>query len=76
MPERMRYRYLTSVLAGPWRQTAAEAIADAIEAHQAIKVEEGEGFRWVVTGAIQAADPDDIRTRNGRARSLDEGRRQ
>ena len=76
MPKRMRYRFLTQVLAGPWRQTAAEAVADAIDAGQAVKIDEGgEGFRWLVIGAIQAADPNDVRTRNGRVRSLNEGRR-
>jgi hypothetical protein len=49
-----RYRYRTTVLAGPWRETEAEAANDAVRARQAIAdVDQLSGFRWIVPGTIE-----------------------
>jgi hypothetical protein len=47
------FRYRTATLLGPWRATAEAAATDAIRAKQARRDEEGEGWHWVVPGAIE-----------------------
>jgi hypothetical protein len=51
-----RYRYRTSVLVGPWRETPERATADAVRSRQARIDEDGEFLTWVVPGRIEAAD--------------------
>jgi hypothetical protein len=49
-----RYRYRTSVLTGPWRETALEAANDAVRAKQAVNdVTQASGLRWTVPGRIE-----------------------
>ena len=48
-----RFRYRTATLLGPWRETEAAAVRDAIRAKQARRNEEGEGWHWVVPGSIE-----------------------
>jgi hypothetical protein len=49
-----RYRYRTPVLTGPWRQSRAAALADAVAANQA-KADPAApgGVRWLVPGEIE-----------------------
>ena len=46
-----RYRYRTTVLAGPWRDSQDEALADAVRAHQ-LRIE-GDSRQWLVPGEIE-----------------------
>ena len=49
-----RYRYRTSVLTGPWRETEYEAADDAVRAKQAVSEGgSGIGIRWTVPGHIE-----------------------
>ncbi len=49
-----RYRYRTSVLTGPWRDSAEEAARDAVKAKQAVVDEDRPtGIRWTVPGQIE-----------------------
>jgi hypothetical protein len=51
---RIRYRYRTSVLAGSWRESRADALRDALKAHQALADPSApEGIRWLVHGEIE-----------------------
>ena len=50
-----QYRYRTSVLVGPWRETRAAAALDAIRSRQAKSAETGEGLIWLVPGEIETA---------------------
>ena len=51
---RIRYRYRTSVLAGSWRESRADALRDALKAHQALADPSApEGLRWLVHGEIE-----------------------
>ena len=47
------FRYHTKTLLGPWRSSVEAAVQDAIRAKQARRDEEGEGWHWVVPGAIE-----------------------
>lgn len=49
-----RYRYRTPVLMGPWRDSRAAALRDAIGAKQAT-ADDGQpgGVRWLVPGEIE-----------------------
>jgi hypothetical protein len=47
------FRYHTKTLLGPWRSTAEAAIQDAVRAKQARRDDDGEGWHWVVPGAIE-----------------------
>lgn len=47
------FRYRTKTLLGPWRTNEDAAVQDAIRAKQARRDEEGEGWHWVVPGAIE-----------------------
>jgi hypothetical protein len=59
-----RYRYRTSVLTGPWRETAFEAADDAVRAKQAVNdVAEASGLRWTVPGWIEERITDEAPTR-------------
>jgi hypothetical protein len=49
-----RYRYRTSVLTGPWRDTELEAAKDAVRAKQAVNdVSKASGIKWTVPGKIE-----------------------
>lgn len=49
-----RYRYRTSVLTGPWRDSAGDAARDAVRAKQAvIDEDEPAGIKWTVPGQIE-----------------------
>ncbi len=49
-----RYRYRTSVLAGPWRETEFDAANDAVRANQAVDdITQSSGIRWTVPGRIE-----------------------
>ena len=49
-----RYRYRTSVLTGPWRETEFEAANDAVRAKQAVERHHPvAGIRWTVPGRIE-----------------------
>ena len=51
-----RYRYRTPVLTGPWRDSRAAALRDAVSAHQARTEETAPGgVRWLVPGGIEEA---------------------
>ena len=59
-----RYRYRTSVLTGPWRETAFEAASDAVRAKQAVDdVSEMSGLKWTVPGWIEERRIDEAPTR-------------
>ena len=48
------YRYRTSVLTGPWRDTELEAANDAVRAKQAENdASKASGIRWTVPGKIE-----------------------
>ena len=49
-----RYRYRTSVLTGPWRDTEFDAASDAVRAKQAVNdITQISGIRWSVPGRIE-----------------------
>jgi hypothetical protein len=49
-----RYRYRTSVLTGPWRETEFDAANDAVRANQAVNdISQSSGIRWTVPGRIE-----------------------
>jgi hypothetical protein len=49
-----RYRYRTSVLTGPWRESREEALCDAVRAKQAeIEDDNVSRVRWIVPGVIE-----------------------
>lgn len=49
-----RYRYRTSVLTGPWRETEFDAANDAVRANQAVDdITQSSGIRWTVPGRIE-----------------------
>jgi hypothetical protein len=49
-----RYRYRTTALTGPWRDTREDAMRDAARAKQAvIDDEDPEAIRWIVPGRIE-----------------------
>ena len=52
------YRYRTKALVGPWRETHARAIADALHAGQ-IRRDEGDRhvLVWLVEGRIEERSP-------------------
>lgn len=49
-----RFRYRTSVLTGPWRDSAEEAARDAVKAKQAV-IDDNQptGIKWTVPGQIE-----------------------
>lgn len=57
-----RYRYRTSALTGPWRESPHQALEDATRAQQA-RFEEGPPSRveWNVPGRIEDAPTDEVR---------------
>ena len=49
-----RYRYRTSVLAGPWRDSPETAFLDAIRARQVRHDDDQPAtYRWLVPGGIE-----------------------
>ena len=53
-----RYRYRTPALAGPWRDSPDQALADAARARQVrIDGTAPQGVRWVVPGEIEEEAP-------------------
>jgi hypothetical protein len=53
-----RYRYRTSALVGPWRDTAETAFEDAVRAGQAVRdPSESSGYRWCIAGLIEQSPP-------------------
>lgn len=49
-----RYRYRTSVLTGPWRDTELEAANDAVRAKQDVNdASRTSGIKWTVPGNIE-----------------------
>ena len=59
-----RYRYRTSVLTGPWRDTEFEASNDAVRANQAINdLTQLSGLKWTVPGWIEERITDEMPTR-------------
>ena len=52
-----RYRYRTSVLTGPWRESRDGAVHDAVRAKQA-EIEGGKSgkVRWIVPGVIEEGE--------------------
>jgi hypothetical protein len=54
-----RYRYRTTSLVGPWRNTALEAESDALAAGQADFDESGRRLVWKVDGGIETRDSAD-----------------
>ena len=50
----VHYRYRTPALTGPWRDTADQAIRDALNAKQAVVDEDDPAnIRWIVPGQIE-----------------------
>ena len=59
-----RYRYRTSALAGPWRDSREAALRDAIAARQVrIDDDSPEGMRWIVPGEIEEGETGEELTR-------------
>jgi len=59
-----RYRYRTSALTGPWRETLFEAADDAVRAKQAVNdVTQASGIRWTVPGRIEERTTEERPTR-------------
>jgi hypothetical protein len=51
------YRFRTSVLVGPWRKTARQAVIDAVRARQARRDDrDRQVLRWLVPGKIEETD--------------------
>ena len=49
-----RYRYRTSALTGPWRESHEDAVGDAVKAKQARPDEtQPGGIMWIVPGEIE-----------------------
>lgn len=59
-----RYRYRTTVLTGPWRESRDQAVADAARAQQA-RIEAGTPPRieWNVPGRIEEGRAEEPRPR-------------
>jgi hypothetical protein len=52
------YRYRTRALVGPWRRTAAQAMADALHAGQVRRDErDRHNLLWLVEGRIEERKP-------------------
>jgi hypothetical protein len=59
-----RYRYRTSVLTGPWRDTEPEAANDAVRAKQAVNdASRPSGIRWTVPGKIEERASEEVHSR-------------
>jgi hypothetical protein len=56
------FRFVTSVLIGPWRATRAEAVSDAVQSRQAVRnVRVADGLEWRVPGRIEQSERVDVR---------------
>jgi hypothetical protein len=59
-----RFRYRTSVLTGPWRESEFEAVNDAVRAKQAVTdITQTSGLRWTVPGRIEERVIQEVPTR-------------
>jgi hypothetical protein len=59
-----RFRYRTSVLTGPWRDSESEAANDAVRAKQAMNdISQTSGLRWTVPGMIEERVAEEAPTR-------------
>ena len=58
-----RYRYRTSVLTGPWRDTEFEAANDAVRAKQAVTTHQPSGISWTVPGKIEERASEEVPSR-------------
>jgi hypothetical protein len=59
-----RYRYRTPALTGPWRESRALALDDAVKAKQAQADEDRpERIRWIVPGEIEERGSEDAPSR-------------
>ena len=59
-----RFRYRTSVLTGPWRDSEFEAANDAVRAKQAMNdISQTSGLRWTVPGMIEERTVEEAPTR-------------
>lgn len=59
-----RFRYRTSVLTGPWRDSEFDAANDAVRAKQAINdITQMSGLRWTVPGMIEERSTEEAPTR-------------
>ena len=58
-----RYRYRTTVLTGPWRESPDQAIADAARAQQARIAGTPPQVEWNVPGRIEECRPEEPRPR-------------
>ena len=62
-----RYRYRTSVLTGPWRDTEFDAANDAVRANQAVNdATQRFGIRWTVPGRIEERVSEEAPTHLGK----------
>jgi hypothetical protein len=60
-----QFRYRTTALTGPWRESFDAAVEDAARAGQILfDQEKTQDFRWVVPGKIEEQDEMDTRKRN------------
>ncbi len=60
-----QYRYRTSALTGPWRESFGDAVKDAARAGQILfDHERTQDFRWVVPGKIEEDGSAEARTHN------------
>lgn len=60
-----QFRYRTSVLTGPWRESFGDAVDDAARAGQILfDQEKTQDFRWVVPGKIEERGEPDMRNCN------------
>lgn len=56
------FRFVTSVLIGPWRTSRNEAISDAVQSRQAVRnVRLPDGLEWRVPGRIEQTERLDVR---------------
>jgi hypothetical protein len=56
------FRFVTSVLIGPWRTTRTEALSDAVQSRQAVRnVRLPDGLEWRVPGRIEQSELMDVR---------------
>lgn len=59
-----KFRYRTSALTGPWRDTPDQALNDAVKAKQAwIDEDNPSDVRWIVPGQIEERTEGRFRSR-------------
>jgi hypothetical protein len=58
-----RYRYRTPALTGPWRDSEADAVRDAVNAKQAnYDEDQPSGVKWIVPGEIEVRNNEQAAT--------------